>query len=51
MKLKMTLFCPHGQTHGRVSRPCLTYGLAETRACVSVVCATRPRTRVYVLAV
>ncbi|KHG18946.1 hypothetical protein F383_09172 [Gossypium arboreum] len=27
MKLGMTLFCLHGQTHGRVSRPCVTHGL------------------------
>ncbi|KHG30011.1 hypothetical protein F383_06945 [Gossypium arboreum] len=49
MKLEMASFFPHGQTHGRVSRPCVTHGL--TRACVSTMCATRPRTQVCVLAV
>ncbi|KHG08362.1 hypothetical protein F383_35542 [Gossypium arboreum] len=50
MKLGMASFCPHGQIHGRVSIPCVTHGLAETQACVSVVCATRSRTQVCVLA-
>ena len=31
MKLEVDLFCPHGQTHGRVSRPCVTHGLVHGR--------------------
>ncbi|KHF99083.1 hypothetical protein F383_19946 [Gossypium arboreum] len=38
MELEMTSFYPHRQTHGRVSRPCVTHGLcSNTSVCLGRV--------------